>query len=108
MFWYHGTNNSRSILESDFDPSNGVWGKGVYLTSSKDAAYIFGTEILKVRIDETQVTHLNFEELNVDSSELDWKETVSDKNYKAIAVAYITGEIELCIFDTEIIVEIRW
>ncbi|KJD43301.1 hypothetical protein [Paenibacillus terrae] len=111
MFWYHGTNQQRknSILESDFELSNGLWGNGVYLTSSKDGAYIFGTEILKVRIDESQVTHINFEEFIVDyPSEHNWKKAISDKNYKAIAVAYITGETELCIFDTDIIEEIRW
>ncbi|WP_240416510.1 hypothetical protein [Paenibacillus periandrae] len=109
MLGYHGTNERqmKKIINSNFKPKKGLWGKGVYLTSSKEGAKIFGNAILKVLIDDSMVTHIDFENFRY-LDERSWSKEVANKGYKAIAVSYKSGETEICIFDTEIIKEIQY
>ncbi|MBP1309201.1 hypothetical protein JOD82_002221 [Paenibacillus sp. 1182] len=111
MFWYHGTTQRRqkSILNSDFQLGKGLWGTGLYLTSSKEAAHIFGDAILKVSVDESKVSTIDFEDF-IEKYPLEetWSKVIAAMNFKALVISYITGEKELCIFDTEIIKEIQY
>lgn len=105
MYWYHGTTMARKelILEGDFQPQEGTYGVGVYLSSSKDGANCFGDHILKVKVKEDNLRY-------VDSRDVGEEFYVEGAGAKdpAIVVCYPTGEKELCIYDLSIIEEIQY
>ncbi|WNC17931.1 hypothetical protein [Brevibacillus brevis] len=92
--WYHGTTPKRceQILSSFFKPQIGTYGKGVYFSSSKEGARVFGDCILAAIIDDKDIDYSGKRQ----------------KGTKAIAVTYPSGETELCVYDTKIIREIRY
>ncbi|MGG4499081.1 hypothetical protein [Brevibacillus reuszeri] len=109
MQWYHGTSHEKwkSILEIGFIPEEGLFGKGVYFSSSKDGAGIFGTHIIRIKVDDTKIDYLRYEDFR---EEFDENETSLQCIYgvecPALAIKYVSGECELVIYDTSVITEI--
>lgn len=108
--WYHGTSetNMISILETWFIPKRGIWGKGVYFTSSREGATIFGPCTLVTQIPEEEITKIIYDEwIQRYPNQVTWTKEINKLKSKAISVHYRhSNEIELCVFDTEIIKQI--
>ncbi|WP_145949546.1 hypothetical protein [Paenibacillus sp. Y412MC10] len=111
MLWNHGTTERRkqNIIRRAFRSQSGLWGKGIYLTSSREAAYLFGQSLLMVKVDDSAVSHIYFEEFKKEfPDERSWAKAVSDKGYKALRISYASGENELCVYDPDIIEAIHY
>ncbi|MDC0764885.1 hypothetical protein POF51_29630 [Brevibacillus sp. AG] len=109
MKWFHGTQieSCQSILKHGFVTHDGSYGKGVYATSSREGACIFGSSILQLVISDEYVTYFNFEEMKEEQIDDDfWINEVNQMGIQAIAMKYISGEIELIIYDPSIIQEV--
>ncbi|WP_103108523.1 hypothetical protein [Brevibacillus reuszeri] len=111
MQWYHGTTLEKlgSILEIGFVPEKGVFGKGVYFSSSKEGARIFGTHIIRIAVDDAHILHLTYEDLKEDPIENEaWFKRIKRQDCPAIAMNYTSGECELVIYDMAVIREIYY
>lgn len=108
--WYHGTsmNSRRSILASWFRPAKGIWGRGIYLSSSKQGASLFGSAILSVQVEDEGIGSIAYEAwVQRHPSPAKWPDEVKKLNLKAIQVCYhLDHEKELCVFDPNIIKQI--
>ncbi|TVX85557.1 hypothetical protein [Paenibacillus agilis] len=110
MNWYHGTSktNKEMILKTRFHTSLGIWGDGVYFSSSRDGASLFGGSIIQAHIPAAEMKHIDFKCWEVEHpNEETWPEMVKEFNCKAIAIHYPSGEIELCVFDPDVIRQIN-
>ncbi|WP_088834389.1 hypothetical protein [Paenibacillus tyrfis] len=109
MIWYHGTSKEKKaeILATWFDTYSGTWGNGAYFSSSRDAASLFGDSFLKVDIPESEVRNINFAEWQAENPiENKWPELMKNLNVNAVAIHYDSGEVELCVFNPDIIRQI--
>lgn len=109
--WYHGTSEEsfNQILKYSFRPSKGLLGDGVYLSSSREVAQLFGDHLLRVFVDEVRIMYMDFQEC--DDGPLDnqiWLDDVMRQGYDAVAVKYASGETELVIYNTDIIQQIDY
>ncbi|RRJ54700.1 hypothetical protein EHV15_34445 [Paenibacillus oralis] len=108
--WYHGTSerNMKLILQSWFRPKKGVWGKGVYFSSSKDGASIFGSCILATQIVDERIIPVDYEEwVSRHPDRSTWPKEIQKLGGKGISVHYHhSNETELCVFDPSIINQI--
>lgn len=103
--WYHGTNSSGldGILVKGFIPNQGLFGTGVYFSSSLEGARIFGDRILSVQIARDQIHYEPFS---------NWMKQYPDENswgraaalgYPAVAFFYESGEVELVVYVASLI-----
>ncbi|MGV2886026.1 hypothetical protein [Paenibacillus taichungensis] len=108
--WYHGTSERKKklILQSWFKPKKGIWGKGVYFSSSKEGASIFGPCILATQIADADIVPINYDEwVSKHPDQATWPKEVQNLEGKAISVHYHdSNETELCVLDPEIIKQI--
>jgi hypothetical protein len=109
MTWYHGTSKDKyhEILFSWFEPNEGMWGIGIYFSSSKEGASFFGDHFLRVSIPEELISFIEFEEWVLNHpDEQTWPEEIKKLNHKATAIRYASGEMELCVFEPDVIGQI--
>ena len=103
--WFHGTNKSGliGILEFGFKPNRGLFGEGIYFTSTKDGARIFGDQIVKVEIDHSRIHSIDFSDFfKRYPNENDWGRA-AELGYPAVAFFYGNGEVELVVYQADLI-----
>ena len=114
MVYYHGTKkvNKEKIEKEGFLASYGRFGDGVYFSSSLDEAKVFGSEICRVSVPEDKVMKIYYPDLiniypdlSIEEEEgvPDLRNYVLSKGYLAVAIRYISGETELCVYVPNII-----
>lgn len=114
MVYYHGTNkaNREKILKEGFILAYGRFGEGAYFTSNLDEAKGFGSEICKVSVPEDKVLKIyypdlinNYPDLSIEEEEgvTELRDFVLSKGCLAVEIRYVSGDIELCVYDPNII-----
>ncbi|MFC5402316.1 DNA cytosine methyltransferase [Cohnella soli] len=106
MIWFHGTSqsNRNAIWDSWFVPNEGTWGKGVYFSSSLEGSSFFGDCVLRVEVPDVHILNIDFEDWQTKYPEEDsWADTLLRFAPQAAAIHYPYGEVELCVFQPEII-----
>lgn len=114
MVYYHGTNkdNKKNILKNGFIPSYGRFGVGVYFSSNLEEAKNFGSEVCKAIIPKESIKEIYYPtlisiypDLAIDEEEgvPALREYILSLGYLAVAIEYVTGEVELSVYDTNII-----
>jgi len=108
--WYHGTSeeNMSLIVQSWFIPQEGIWGNGVYFSSTREGASLFGPCIIATRIAEEGIVPIQYEEwVSRHPDQATWPKEIQKYEGKGISVQYHhSSETELCVFDPNIISQI--
>lgn len=114
MIYFHGTNkeNKELIRKEGFKASYGRFGQGVYFTSDMKEAKGFGCEVIEVTVPKDQVTEIYYPSLkdiyphlSIEEEEgvTGLRDYVISFGYSAVEIEYVTGEKELCVYDSNII-----
>lgn len=90
-------------MKKGFIPDDGLFGMGIYFSSSLDGARIFGDRILSVQIDRDRIHYEPFSNwVKQYPDECDWGRAAA-LGYPAVAFFYELGEIELVVYDANLI-----
>jgi len=107
MIYYHGTTKEKKgqIIKNGFVLSYGRFGIGAYFSSNLEESKNFGPEILKIEVSSNKVKEIYYPDLSIDEEEgiSELKEYVISQGYLAASIKYVSNDVELCIYDTDII-----
>ncbi|MFF0828760.1 hypothetical protein ACFYU8_17850 [Brevibacillus sp. NPDC003359] len=106
MLLYHGTSRKQSwkIKRDGFKQFNGLFGNGVYFTSSLEGALIFGDYIISVEVPHETISFYSFLQWQARYPEEEsWAEIMLHDQCPGIAIEYESGEIEVCMYDAKLI-----
>lgn len=105
--WYHGTteSNLQSILEKGFWPSEGLYGTGVYFSSSREGASIFGDAILTTCVDLRKAVVIDIDDWAINEENM--PSFLKEEDHVAVIIQYDSGEVELCVYDPSLILHIE-
>lgn len=98
----------KKIMQTWFSPKMGIWGKGVYFSSSKTGASIFGPFVLTAEIADEGIVSINYDKwVKRHPDQKTWTKEIKKLKCKALLVHYRhSNEKELCVFDLELIIQI--
>jgi len=100
MNFYHGTDakSAEAILENGFKITEGIFGAGVYFSSSTEGASIFGSVLLQSTIDTSQLDQIIWR--------AEYNDSLAAQHFKLskdTIIYYENGEKELFIKDITLI-----
>ncbi|MDF2879976.1 MAG: Poly(ADP-ribose) polymerase catalytic domain [Clostridiaceae bacterium] len=112
--WFHGTQygNISKILKNGFKAGFGRFGTGIYFAKQVSLAKSFGNFVITAKISPAEIKQIYYPTLKEMYPDLaieeeegvsEIKDYILGLGFRAVEIAYISGETELCVYDSEII-----